>query len=146
MLLVISITEDSLYPIFEAFVERARATTAWEVRVVVGEGVAVLSRVVLESALWWVDAVEVIGTVDGIVGLFEGALAVPSVARVVFGPEGVVDGECELLFPKLPMGRFGIGGCCGHPPEVWHDVLVTDKRLPVGRVVGSDDGGVVLSA
>ena len=65
---------------------------------VVGEGVAVLSRVVLESALWWVDAVEVIGTVDGIVGLFEGALAVPPVAGVVLGPEGVVDGECELLF------------------------------------------------
>lgn len=79
MLLVISITEDSLYPIFEAFVERARATTAWEVRVVVGEGVAVLSRVVLESTLWRVDAVEVVGSVDGIVGLFEGALAVPSV-------------------------------------------------------------------
>ena len=144
--MLLLIFEESTQLILEAFVERARATTAWEVRMIVGEGVSVLSGIVLESALWWVDAVEVIGTVDGIVGLFEGALAVPSVARVVFGPEGVFDGECELLFPKLPMGRFGIGGCCGHPPEVWHDVLVTEKRLPVGRVVGSDDGGVVLSA
>ena len=91
---------------------------------VIGEGVAVLSGVVLESALRWVDAVDVVWPVDGIVCGFEGALAVPSVARVVFGPEWVVDGECELLFPKLPMGRFGIGGCCRHPAEVRHNVLV----------------------
>lgn len=92
MLLVISITEDSLYPIFEAFVERTRATTIREVRMIVGEGLSILSGVILKSALWRVDAVEVIGTVDGIVGLFEGALAVPSVARVMLGPKGVVDG------------------------------------------------------
>lgn len=124
MLLVISITEDSLYPIFEAFVERTRATTIREIWMIVTEGVTVLSGVVLETALWRVNAVEVIGTVDGFVGLFEGALAVPAVAGVVFGPEGVVDGECELLFPKLPMGRLGIGRCCRHPPEVRHDILV----------------------
>ena len=113
---------------------------------IVGEGVTVLSRIVFETALRWVDAVDVVWTVDGIVCGFEGALAVPSVARVVFGPEGVVDGECELLFPKLPMGGLRIGGCCRHPPEVRHDILVTEKRLPVGRIVGSDDCGVVLSA
>jgi hypothetical protein len=54
--------------------------------------VAILSRIVLESPLWRVDALEVIGSVDGFVGLFEGALAVPSVARVMLGPKGVVDG------------------------------------------------------
>ena len=59
---------------------------------VIGEGVAVLSGIVLESALWWVDGVDVVWTVDGIVCGFEGALTVPPVARVVFGPEGVVDG------------------------------------------------------
>lgn len=144
--MLLLIFEESTQLIFKSFVERARVASTWEVRVVIGEGVAVLSGVVFEPTLWRVDAVEVVGSVDGIVGLFEGALAVPSVAGVVLGPERVVDGECELLFPKLPMGRFGIGGCCGHPPEVWHDVLVTEKRLPVGRVVGSDDGGVVLSA
>ena len=91
---------------------------------IVTECMPILSRIVLKTALWRVDAVEVIGTVDGIVGLFEGTLAVPSVARVMFGPEGVVDGECELLFPKLPMGRLRIGRCRRHPPEVWHDILV----------------------
>ena len=94
---------------------------------VVGEGVAVLPGVVFESALWWVDAVDVVWSVDGFIGGFEGALAVPSVARVVFGPEGVVDGERELLFPKLPMGGLRIGGCCRHPPEVRHDILVTQE-------------------
>ena len=146
MLLIVSITEDCLYPIFEAFVERARTTTIREIWMIVTECVAILSGVVLESALWRVDAVEVIGTVDGVVGLLKGTLAVPSVAGVVFGPEGVVDGERELLFPKLPVGGFGIGGCCRHPSEVRHDVLVTEERLPVGRVVGSDDRGVVLCA
>lgn len=64
--------EENVETVIDAIVmERARATTAWEVRVVVGEGMAVLSRVVLESALWRVDTVEVIGSVDGIVGLFE---------------------------------------------------------------------------
>lgn len=64
---------------------------------------SILSRVVFESALRWVDGVEVVWSVDGIVGGLEGALAVPSVARVVLGPEGVVDGEREFLFPKLPV-------------------------------------------
>ena len=44
---------------------------------VIRECVAVLSRIVFEFSLWWVNAVEVIGAVDGFVGLFEGALAVP---------------------------------------------------------------------
>lgn len=66
---------------------------------VIRERLPVLSGVVLETALWRVNAVEVIGAVDGIVGLFEGALAVPSVAGVVFGPERVVDGEGELCLP-----------------------------------------------
>ena len=141
---IVSITEDCLYPIFKAFVERTRATTIREIWVVVTESVAILSRIVFESALWRVNAVEVIGPVDGIVGLFEGTLAVPSVAGVMLGPEGVVDGECELLFPKLPMGGLRIGRCRWHPPEVRHDILVAEERLPVGRVVGTDDGGVVL--
>lgn len=91
---------------------------------VVGEGVAVLSGVVLEAALRWVDTVEVVWSVDGFVGGLEGALAVPPVAGVVLGPEGVVDGEREFLFPKLPVGRLGVGGCCRHPAEVRHNVLV----------------------
>lgn len=66
---------------------------------IVGEGVTVLSRIVFETALWRVNAVEAIGTVDGIVGLFEGAFAVPPVAGVVLGPEGVVDREGELCLP-----------------------------------------------
>ena len=70
---------------------------------IVTECVAILSWIVFETALWRVDAVEVVGAVDGVVGLFEGALTVPPVARVMLGPEGIVDGECELLFPKLPM-------------------------------------------
>lgn len=125
--MLLLIFEESTQLIFKSFVERARAASTWEVRVIVGEGVSVLSGIVLESALRWVDAVDVVRSVDGIVGLFEGALAVPSVARVVFGPEGVVDGECELLFPKLPMGGLRIGGCCRHPPEVRHDILVTQE-------------------
>lgn len=91
---------------------------------VIGEGVSILSGVVFEAALWWVDAVDVVWPVDGIVCGFEGALAVPSVAGVVLGPEGVVDGEREFLFPKLPVGRLGVGGCCRHPAEVRHNVLV----------------------
>ena len=122
--MLLLIFEESTQLIFKSFVERTRATTIREVRMVVGEGVAVLSGIVFEPTLWRVDAVEVVGSVDGIVGLFEGALAVPSVAGVVLGPERVVDGECELLFPKLPMGRLRIGRCCGHPPEVRHDILV----------------------
>ena len=59
---------------------------------VIGEGVAILSGVVFESALWWVDAVDVVGSVDGFIGGFEGALTVPPVARMVFGPEGIIDG------------------------------------------------------
>ena len=125
--MLLLIFEESTQLIFKSFVERARATTIREVRVVVGEGVAVLSGVVLEAALRWVDTVEVVWSVDGFVGGLEGALAVPSVAWVVFGPEGVVDGECELLFPKLPMGGLRIGGCCRHPPEVRHDILVTQE-------------------
>ena len=97
------------------------------IRVIVAKGVSVLPGIVLESALWWVDAVDVVWTVDGIVCGFEGALAVPSVARVVFGLEGVVDGECEFLFPVLPVGGLRIGGCCRHPPEVRHDILVTQE-------------------
>ena len=103
VLLVISITEDCLYPIFKALVERTRATTIREIWMIVTECVAILSWIVFETALWRVDAVEVVGAVDGVVGLFEGALTVPPVARVMLGPEGIVDGECELLFPKLPM-------------------------------------------
>ena len=38
---------------------------------IVTECMTILSGIVLETALWWVNAVEVIGTVDGIVGLFE---------------------------------------------------------------------------
>lgn len=114
---------------------------------IIGESLSILSRVVFKTALWLVDGVvEVIGTVDGVVGLFEGTLAVPSVAWVVLGPEGIVDGEGELLFPKLPVGRLRIGGCCGHPPEVWHDILVTQEGLPVSRVVSADDRCVVLCA
>ena len=64
----------------------------------------------------------------------------------MLGLEGVVDGECELLFPKLPMGGFRVRGCCRHPPKVGHDILVTEERLPVGRVMGSDDRGVILGA
>ena len=78
------------------------ATLVRVVRVVIRECVAVLSGIVFESALWRVDAIEVIGTVDGIVGGFERAFAVPSVAGMMLGLEGVVDGECELLFPRLP--------------------------------------------
>ena len=125
--MLLLIFEESTQLIFKSFVERARAASTWEVRVIVGEGVSVLSGVVLEAALWRVDGVDVVWPVDGIVCGFEGALAVPSVARVMLGPEGVVDGECELLFPKLPMGGLRIGGCCRHPPEVRHDILVTQK-------------------
>lgn len=85
---------------------------------------SVLPGIVLESALRWVDAVDVVWPLNGIVCGFEGALTVPSVARVMLGPEGVVDGECEFLFPKLPVGRLGVGGCCRHPAEVRHNVLV----------------------
>ena len=77
--LIVSITEDCLYPIFKAFVKRVRATTIREIWMIVTESVAVLSGIVFEPTLWRVDAVEVVGSVDGIVGLFEGALAVPSV-------------------------------------------------------------------
>lgn len=90
--MLLLIFEESTQQIFKSFVERARAASTWEIRVIVGEGVSILPGVVLESALWWVDAVDVVGSVDGFVCGFEGALTVPSIARVVFGPEGVVDG------------------------------------------------------
>ena len=121
------IFEESTQLIFKSFVERTRATTIREVRVVIGEGVSVLSGVVFESALRWVDGVDVVWPVDGFVCGLEGAFAVPPVAGVVLGPEGVVDREGELLFPKLPMGGLRIGGCCRHPPEVRHDILVTQE-------------------
>lgn len=85
--MLLLIFEESTQLIFKSFVERARAASTWEVGVIVGEGVTVLPGVVFESALRWVDAVDVVWPVDGIVCGFEGALAVPSVARVVFGPE-----------------------------------------------------------
>ena len=97
--MLLLIFEESTQQIFKSFVERARAATIREVRVVVGEGVAVLSGVVLEAALRWVDTVEVVWSVDGFVGGLEGALAVPPVAGVVLGPEGVVDREGELCLP-----------------------------------------------
>lgn len=101
--MLLLIFEESTQLIFKSFVERARAASTWEVRVIVGEGVSVLSGIVLESALRWVDAVDVVRSVDGFVCGFEGALAVPSVAGVMLGPEGVVDGEGEFLFPILPV-------------------------------------------
>lgn len=125
--MLLLIFEEGPQLILDAFVERARATTIREIWMIVTEGVTILSGIVLETALRWVNAVEVIGTVDGIVCGFEGTLAVPSVAGVVFGPEGIVDGECKLLFPKLPMGRLRIGRSCRHPPEVRHDILVTEE-------------------
>lgn len=67
---------------------------------VVTEGMAVLSGIILQSTLGLIDVVIEVGrAVDGIVGLFEGALAVPSVARMVLGPEGIVDREGELCLP-----------------------------------------------
>ena len=59
---------------------------------IVTKGVSVISGIVLEPALWWVDAVDVVWSVDGFVCGLEGALAVPSVAGVMLGPEGVVAG------------------------------------------------------
>ena len=79
--MLLLIFEESTQLIFKSFVERARAASTWEVRVIVGEGVSVLSGVVLEAALWRVDGVDVVWPVDGIVCGFEGALAVPSVGR-----------------------------------------------------------------
>lgn len=80
---------------------------------VVGEGVAVLSGVVLEAALRWVDTVEVVWSVDGFVCGLEGALAVPPVARVMLGPEGVVDGEREFFFQYFRCEDSGLGDVVG---------------------------------
>lgn len=64
---------------------------------------------------------------------FERAFAVPAVARAVFVPERVVDGSCQLLFPKPLVFGFRVGRCGGHPSEVRHDVAVALKLQPVRR-------------
>lgn len=111
--MLLLIFEESTQQIFKSFVERARAASTWEVRVVIGEGVSILSGVVFEAALWWVDAVDVVGSVDGIVCGFEGALAVPPVARVMLGPEGVVDGEREFFSQYFRCEDSGLGDVVG---------------------------------
>lgn len=76
-----------------------------------------------------------------LVGGCEGALAVPPVAGAVLVPEGVVDGSDGV--PEDHVVGSGVRRCGGHPFEVGQDIRLSDELLPVGRLVGADDGGVV---
>ena len=60
----------------------------------------------------------------GVVCCFEGAFAVPVVARAVFVPEGIVDGARYLALPKGSVNFVGVWGSCWHPSKVGENVLI----------------------
>lgn len=114
---------------------------------VLREGVSVLARVVGESRLWSLTRELRLQFGRGrVVGLFERALAVPAVARMVLVPKRVGHGQRELALPEGAVAALGRGRRGGHPTEVGHDIGIADKLLPVGGVVGTNDSRVVFGA
>lgn len=94
-----SVGKSGFEAVFEGgFVETALLAGLGEVGVVVGEGVTVLAGVVVETGLrgGYFRLIglggDAGGTDNGVVVLFEGALAVPVVAGVVVLLEGGVNG------------------------------------------------------
>ena len=79
-----------------------------------------------------------------LVGGSERALAVPSVARPMLIPEWVRDGADGIPENLVVGPRIGRRG--RHPFEVGEDIGLADELLPVGRLVGTNDGGVVFGA
>ena len=110
------------------------------------EELPILTRIILQPTLRLVSSYLCIcrQRSNRVIGRLERAFAVPAVARSVFVPKRVIDGARQLTLPEHAVLCLRIGRHRRHPSEVGHDVLVAFKLSPVGCVVCSDNGSVIL--
>lgn len=128
------------------FIESTLPAVLREIRMLLRKELPILARIILQPTLRLVSSYLCLcrQRSNRVIGRLERAFAVPSVARSVFVPKWVIDGARQLALPEHAVLRLGIGRHRRHPSEVGHDVLVALELSPVGRVVCSDDGRVVL--
>ena len=119
------------------------ATLVRKIRVIVTEGVSIFAWIILQSSLW-LGRFHICRTNYWVVGGFEGALAIPSVAWVVFVPERIIDRECKLHEPVCSMAALWLVRCSRHPTEVWEYVFIALELSPVGSSMSSNDGCVIF--
>ena len=109
-----------------------------------GEETAGLGGVLVQAGLGTVAAkLEALGRGCGVlVGGFEGAVAVPAVARAVLIPEGMVDGKDGV--PEDLMVGTGMDGGGWHPSEIGEDIGLGLELLPLDGLLGTEHSCAVL--
>ena len=119
------------------------AAIAGEIWVLVWECMTVFARIVFKSTLR-LCGFQFSGTHYRVIGSLQWAFAVPTVSRVMVVPERVIDGQRELHAPVGSVCAFRLWWRGWHPSEVWEDVFVPFKLLPVSSCMCTDYSGVIL--